>query len=78
MWAGFWVVHVFAQPFNQLHVRSYKINLLPFLLLSFNDRKFGTDVKPNQIRRNFISQNSALSLLTSPTFFFSQIYFSNV
>lgn len=83
MWAGFWLVCVFAQPltmqpFNQLHVRPYKTTLVPFSLLSSNDRKFGTDIKPNKIRRNLRSQNPALSLLTSPSFLFLQVYFSNV
>lgn len=84
MWGGFWLVNVFAQPitiqpFNQINVRPYKVTLVPFSLLSSNDRKCGRNIKPNQIRRNFRSQNPALSLLTSPTFFFFlQIYFLNV
>lgn len=82
VWAGFWLIHVFAepitiQPFNQLNVRSYKTILVQFSLLSSSDRKFGTDIKSKQIRRNFRSQNPALSLLTSPIFFL-QMNFSNV
>lgn len=77
VWAGFWLIHVFAQPittqpFNQLNARPHKITLVQFSLSPSNARKFGTDVNPNQIRRNFRSESSPFS----PSF--SHLIFTNI